>query len=108
MKLPDKCPDSVIYFLSGSVPLLANIHKKQLNLFGMISRLPGNILNVLAGKFLLSEPDNSKSWFVGIRHLCTMYNLPSPIQLLNEPLSKTSYKAQVNLKVVDYWQQILR
>ena len=30
MKLPDKCPDSVIYFLAGSLPFLAHIQKKQL------------------------------------------------------------------------------
>ena len=108
MKLPDKCPDSVIYFLAGSLPFLAHIHKKQLNLFGMITRLPENILCKLANKFLLTEPDNSKSWFVGIRHLCSLYNLPTPLQLLSKPLSKESFKSQVTKKVLDHWQVTLR
>ena len=108
MKLPDKCPDSVVYFLSGSIPIIAHIHKKKLNLFGMITRLPGNILHKLADKLLSTEPDNSKSWFIGIRHLCSLYNLPSPLQLLSNPLSKAAFKSQVTLKVIDHWQDILR
>ena len=108
MKLPDKCPDSVIYFLAGSLPFLAHIHKKQLNLFGMITRLPENVLCKLASKFLLTEPDNSKSWFIGIRHLCSLYNLPTPLQLISQPLSKDSFKSQVTQKVLDHWQVSLR
>ena len=108
MKLPDKCPDPVIYFLAGSFPLKAHLHKKQLNLFGMITRLPGSILHNLANKILMSEPDNSKSWFIGIRHLCSSYNLPSPLHLLSQPPSKAAFKSLVKLKVVDSWQHTLR
>ena len=108
MKLPDKCPDSVIYFLAGSLPFLAHIHKKQLNLFGMITRLPENVLCKLANKFLLSEPDNSKSQFIGIRHLCSLYNLPTPLQLIKKPLSNDAFKSHVTQKVLDHWQVSLR
>ena len=108
MKLPDKCPDSVIYFLAGSLPLSAHIHKKQLNIFGMITRLPGNVLFKLANKILWSEPDTTKSWFIDIRHLCSLYNLPSPLQLLSKPLSKAAFKSQITQKVLDHWQTGLR
>ena len=83
MKLPEKCPDSVIYFLAGSIPLLGHIHKKQLNLFGMITRLPKNVLHKLAGTILLSERDTTKSWFIGIRNsaLCTIFLHPSSFSL---------------------------
>ena len=108
MKLPDKCPDSVIYCLAGSLPFLAHIPKKELNLFVMITRLPENVLCKLANKFLLSEPDNSKSWFIGIRHLCSLYNLSTPLQIINQPLSKDAFKSQVTQKVLDHWQVSLR
>ena len=108
MKLPDRCPDSVVYFLSGSIPFIAHIHKKKLNLFGMITRLPGNILNKLADKFLSTESDSCKSWFIGIRNLCSLYNLPSPLQLLANPLSKAAFKSKVTLTVIDHWQDTLR
>ena len=108
MKLPDKCPDSVIYFLAGSLPLLAHIHKKQLNIFGMITRLPQNILFKLAEEILSAEPDTTKSWFIYIRHLCTLYNLPSPLQLLSKPLSNAVFKSQITKQVLDHWQEDLR
>ena len=85
MKLPDKTPDPVIYFLAGTAPIKAHIHRRQLCLFGMISRLPNNILCKTASTILASDPDSSKSWFVGIRHLCNIYSLPSPLQLLQSP-----------------------
>ena len=108
MKLPDKCPDSVIYFLAGSVPVLAHIHKKQLNIFGMITRLPGNVLNILARNILLTESCKTKSWFIDVRQLCSQYGLPSPLKLLEEPLSKSAFKNQVSKKVLDHWTINLR
>ena len=44
MKLPDKSPDPVVYFLAGTLPIKAIIHRMQLSLVGMISRLHSNIL----------------------------------------------------------------
>ena len=108
MKLPDKCPDSVIYFLAGSVPVLAHIHKKQLNIFGMITQLPGNVLNILARNILLTESCKTKSWFIDVRQLCSQYGLPSPLKLLEEPLSKSAFKNQVSKKVLDHWTINLR
>ena len=109
MKLPDKSPDPVIYFLAGTTPIIAHIHRRQLSLFGMIARLPTNILHATASKILSSDPDSSKSWFVSnIRHLCTKYSLPSPLQLLQNPPSKNSYKKMIKSKIIDYWETHLR
>ena len=108
MKLPDKSPDAVIYFLAGTTPIQAHIHKQQLSRFGMISRLPNNILNKIAVNSLTVEPDSSRSWFVNIRHICRKYSLPSPLQMLASPISKEAFKTLVNSKIVDYWQATLR
>ena len=61
MELPDKCPDSV----------LAHIHKKQLNVFGMITLLPGNVLYLLAQNILLTEYFKIEYWFIDVRQLCS-------------------------------------
>ena len=74
----------------------------------MITRLPLNILHKLAGSILLSEPDTTKSWFIDIRKLCYLYDLPSPLQLLSKPLTKATFKSQISQKVLDLWQIILR
>ena len=109
MKLPDKSPDPVIYFLAGTVPIRAHIHRRQLSLFGMITRLPTNILHATASTILSSDPDSSKSWFVSnIRRLCSQYSLPSPLQLLQNPPSKNNYKKLIKSKILDYWETLLR
>ena len=108
MKLPDKTPEPVIYFLAGTPPIKAHIHRKQMSLFGMITRLPNNILHKTATSILLSSPDTSKSWFVSIRLLCDLYSLPSPLQLLENPPTKHSFNKLVKSRILDYWEKHLR
>ena len=67
--------DSVVYFLTGSLPASALLHIRQLGLFCMISRLPDNILHRIAKHVLITARDNSKSWFIHIKSLCQQYNL---------------------------------
>ena len=104
-KLPKNTPESFVMFFSGSLGATANIHIKQLGLFGMISRLPDNILHTVATSKLSSEPDSSSSWFVHIRQLCSQYCLPTPLSVLSNPPSKTSYKNLVKNQVIDYWKR---
>ena len=44
LRLHTNTPRSVIFFLAGSLPASAFLHQRQLNLFGMVSRLENNIL----------------------------------------------------------------
>ena len=108
MKLPDKTPDPVIYFLAGTPPIRAHIHRRQLSLFGMITRLPNNILHKTATTILLSSSDTSKSWFISIRLLCDKYSLPSPLILLKNPPTKHSFNKLVKSRILDYWEKHLR
>ena len=107
-KLYDKTPDPVVYFLSGSLPASALLHIKQLTLFAMITRLPENILHQIAKYILTTLNDKSKSWFFHIKTLTQLYQLPHPLVLLHNPLSKTSFKSLVKSKVCDYWEDKLR
>ena len=86
MKLPPSVPDT------GSLPTTAFLHLRQLSLFLMICHLDGNILNKHAKYVLTSCKDASKSWFLRIRDLCVMYNLPHPLQLLEEPPTKEQFR----------------
>ena len=107
-KLHQNTPECFILFMAGSAGATANFHTRQLSLFGMITRLPNNILHKLAESKLYSEADNSSSWFIQIRHLCIQYNLPSPLSLLANPPTKSAFKSLVKKKVLDYWQSKLR
>ena len=94
--------------MAGSPGASATVHMKQLGLFGMILRLPGSILHRIAQSKLYTELDESSSWFVQIRHLCSTYNLPSPLFLLSHTPSKSTFKSLVRRKVIDFWQTKLR
>ena len=108
LKLYPKTPDSFIFMISGSFPGEAQLHLKQLTLFGMICRLPSNILNKIARQTLISCDDNDKSWFGQIRSLCFNYGLPNPLLLLDEPPTKESYKKLIKTNIADFWQSKLR
>ena len=107
-KLYSRTPESVVYFLGGSLPFLAHLHIRQLSIFAMICRIPGNILNELAQYVLTCLPDKTKSWFSDVREICYQYNLPTPLLLLNNPPSRKEFKETVKLKVLDFWQAKLR
>ena len=91
-------------FMAGSPGATAHLHMRILGLFGMICRLPQNILHSIGSQKLFSESDSSSSWFVQVRKLCSKYNLPSPINLLSQPLKKESYKSMVKNNIFNFWE----
>ena len=108
LRLPESTPPSVIAFLSGSLPGKAEIHLRQLTIFGMILRMPGSVLHTHAIQVLVCSNPAAESWFQQIRDLCMQYNLPHPLTTLGNPPSKVSYKSIVKSKILDYWEQKLR
>ena len=74
----------------------------------MICHLPSAPLNSHAKFILTFAPQSATSWFQHIREISRKYSLPDPIHLLLYPPSKISYKKEVKLRVLDYWQQVLR
>ena len=101
-------PRSVIFFLAGSLPGTALLHLRQLSIFGMICRLPENILHIHAVNVYSSCTPSSNSWFNRIRKICLQYLLPHPLILLKSPLPKDTLKRLVKKHVIDYWEQLLR
>ena len=108
LKLHPKTPDPVVFFLAGRLPGEAVLHLRQLTLFGMICRLPDNILHKIATNTLTMTDQKSKNWFTEIRETCYRYNLPHPLLLLKNPPPKTSFKTMCKTNVTDFWQAELR
>ena len=108
LKLHSATPDPVVYFLAGVLPGEATLHQRQLTIFGMISRLPNNIIHRIALQKLTSAPQSEKNWFSQIRELCFKYNLPHPITLLTHPPTKEQFKSLIKSKITDFWQTELR
>ena len=76
LKLMERSPACVVAFLAGQLPGIAILHIKQLALFGMVARLPGNVLNKHAHNILTSAKSSASSWFQQIHDLCIKYRLP--------------------------------
>ena len=110
LKLHSSTPESVVWFLSGCLPLEALLHLRQLSLFGMISRLHNgnNLLANHARDVFASAKKSSKSWFLQIQDVFLKYSLPHPVNFLNDPPSKPSFKRLVKAAVIDHWEQNLR
>ena len=107
LKLHPKTPEPVVFFLAGRLPGETLLHIKQLTLFGMICRLPGNILNNIAHHLLTYSSQGSRHWFANIRTLCFKYNHPHHLLLLREPPSKHKFKSMIKANVIDVWLQFL-
>ena len=108
LRLPKKTPRSVVYFLAGSLPGIALLHLRQLTLYGMITRDNGSVLHQHAENIFLSKTTSKSSWFDQVRDLCLLYALPHPIDLLQSPPTKVSFKRLVKKKIISYWEAVLR
>ena len=106
LKLHRKTPAPVVFFLAGRLPGEAQLHLKQLTIFGMICRLPGNVLNTVAHHLLTYT--SSRNWFSDIKSICYTYHLPHPLTLLKEPPNKDIWKNICKAHVTDFWQNKLR
>ena len=107
-KLYQLTPEPVVFFLGGSLPFRALLHIRQIGLFCMIARMPGNILHSISHYVLTCLPDSTKSWFKQIENICFTYNLPHPLLLLKDPPDKDGFKGTVKLKITEFWQNKLR
>ena len=103
LRLHERTPRSITYFLAGSLPARALLHQRQLTLFTMICHLEDDPLHHHAEYALVHLGSSSKSWFMQVRALCVQYGLPHPLELLKFPLSKYRMKRLVKEKITDYW-----
>lgn len=74
----------------------------------MITRLQGSFLHRVAVYQLSSAKVSSGTWFLQVRDLFIQYLLPSPLTLLQHPLSKYSYQKIIKSRVIDFWEKHLR
>ena len=103
MKLHERTPDSVVYFLAGSLPGSAHLHLRQLSLFSMVCNLRDDPLHVMAVRTIIEAKPGARSWFQDIQDLCIQYNLPHPLTLLQSPPPKIQFKNMCHEKVREYW-----
>jgi hypothetical protein len=104
LSLPQNAPDSAIYLLTGFLPVEAQIHKKELQLFNNITnQSEESIEKRLARRQLAIKLNLSASWFIEIKKLLLKYELQDPIFMLDNPNTKNEWKSNLNRKINVYW-----
>ena len=106
-RLHQNTPRGVVFMLAGCVPCRALVHSRQLSLFLMLCHLPSDPLNVHARHILRTAQNSAKSWFQQVNYLCTMYELTSPLDLLDNPPNKKQFKSTIKKSIAAYWHQVL-
>ena len=107
LRLHDKTPGPIVYFLAGSLPASALLHQRQLSLLNMICNLKNDPLQKHAYHALLLSKFHPKSWFVQVRNVCLRYGLPHPLELLENPLPKIKFQKLVKQKIAEFWHRQL-
>lgn len=104
--LPEKPPpaNTAVYALLGAKSMEAYIDMAVLTLFGNIARQPESIEFSIAVRQLAIKNDGSSSWFQFVKSVLAKYGLPSPFDVIKNPLSKTSWKTCISTAVNSYWQ----
>ena len=104
LSLPKSTADPAIYLLSGMLPVEATLHKRILSLFGNVTRLPDDSIELrLAKRQLELKTFKSHSWFIEVKKILIKYDLPQPKTLLENPPEKLSWKHQYNNVVNNFW-----
>ena len=97
MKLRDKTPYPVVYFLAGSLPLEGMLHLRQLSLLLMVYHLAENVINMHSKQVLLMDSLSARSWIHAIHDTCEQFmrfsSLSSPHRI-SQSLDGNPYKAQ--------------
>ena len=110
LRLHQATPAPVVYFLSGCLPLPAQLHLRIFSLFGQLTRLNNgdNILAKRATIIFSSANPSTKSWFWVLRNLCKQYGLPHPASWLSSKQTKLQVKSKVKAAVLQFWLDKLR
>ena len=106
--LPTSTAKPALYLLSGSLPLEATHHQQVLSLYGRIIRRYNSIERELTLRQLAMKDINSNSWFSAVRIILIKYDLPSAIELLQDPPSKECWKKTYKEVIEKWWLKTLR
>merc|ERR1712240_563844 len=104
LRLPIDTPDPFVYLISGSLPISAHIHLRQLSLMLQLNQLgPTHTSFIHASLTLYSKPIPNWSWWHHASVMCEKYSLPSPLEILYSKATKNQLKVLFKKKVSSFW-----
>ena len=106
LKLSITAKTSALLFLSGEIPIAAQLHLDIFSLFYNVWSNPQTKIFKVVKYLLETSNDNSHTWCIHLRHLSRMYSMTDPLTLLyNKPPSKDKYKQYVKVLIVSYHEK---
>ena len=109
LKLSSTAPTPAIHFLTGELPMEGKLHKDLFSIFFCVWNNPDTKIHEILKYLLKSSPDNSRTWAIHLKHLCTRYGLEDPLAYLNrDPPTKSFWKELVGTKIIAYFENKLR
>ena len=109
LKLSKSSPVPALYFLLGELPIEARLHIDLLTIFHNILFNPETKLHQIVKYILMMSDDKSTTWSNHVRLLCTQYQLPDPLKLLQcSPISSAAWKTLIVTKITAYHERHLR
>ena len=101
--VPDTTADPAVYVLTGTITVVGVIHKCVLSLFGSVCRLDENSTERKLAERQFVKDSKSHSWYIAIKKFLLKYDLPGPLELLNNPPTKFAWKRRVSKQINNYW-----
>ena len=110
LKLSSSSPVPALYFLLGEMPIQANVDLDILGLFHTIWSNPDTTIHEIIKYILKMSDEYSVTWAAHVRILCQQYELPDPLQLLQQEDAwpKSKWRNWCTTKVRAYHEQFWR
>ena len=106
LRLSQSAPSVAIYFLTAELPFKAQLHKEMFSLFYSVSSNPDTKIHEIVKYLLKVSPENSCSWTVHMRHLCRLYKIDDPSEMLSmKPPSRQAFKDLISTKITSFHEK---
>ena len=101
--LPTRAALSAVYLLVGTLPMEAELHKKQLSLLFSVVSSNNATLQQLVQRAIGLHGMSYDGYFKRVSDTLDMYNLPNIRQLFDGTPSKLDWKRQTKQAMSTYW-----
>ena len=106
--LPLRVASCAVYLLLGTLPLEAELHKRQLSLLYSLLTSSNETIYQLSERQIAINLDNDQSYYCRVEQILEMYKLASLTNIKTELTTKDQWKFRVKRAVNDYWTVFLQ
>ena len=109
LQLSKQASTAALHFLTGELPIEAIMHRDIFSMFYCIWMNPNTKIYSMVKYLLECSNENSCTWSQHLRMISSQYGLEEPLNLLKrDPISKSSYKSAISVRIKAFHEQELR